>query len=115
MSEAKKIKDFQVLTCKAGLKNLANILINYDEKPILFVDGDHEIEYHVPHINRKCEECFSWDCWVFLESDWENTDTNRKWISFKCVGRIYDPAVLGDLKCENVIRLPLDESLRIKE
>lgn len=122
------------MTNGAGLKNLAKQIVTPEERPLLFVeDSGAELEYPIPKLNGnfRCKECGSKESWSYVDHEWNGPENDFKWVSFRCEGKIFkdcgtyyngpghpimNSASMSSYSiCNTVIRLPLDESTRIKE
>lgn len=115
-----------------GLKNLAKQIITPEEVPLLFMeDSGAAFEYPLPQINGvvTCKECGAKNDWHYVDHDWEQPNSDVKWASFRCEGRIYKdcgtyykgqghPVIPNQntyYECQTVIRVPIDERTKIKE
>lgn len=114
MSEAKSFNSLKWVNLVV-LPKPTVMEINHDQKPIYFTEDGKDVGYRVPIVTRKCETCFSWHSWVYVDHDWNSDESGEKWITFKCLGSQYIHEYRSETPCDNRITLPLSESLRIKE
>ncbi len=91
-------------------------------EPVSFFDGERDLSYPLPEVSARCPECGDWE-WEYVDHDWEDGQTNKKWVSFRCQGRKFTVVAYRRHgppdgyyeKCEFVFLMPLDEATRIEE